>query len=128
MQTPSPKLAALRGSNGENPPWERVVFAPPAAWADAEERYDAAFRGGEGGHVTQLLWSWQAEAESGCVFHSSARRLESPVGVSHESLWSVDIDARVGRGHARTGRPRVGADQRAVLAHEPLLVHHAGAV
>ena len=97
MQAPTPETDLSRAAAGETAPWDRVQIAPPPAWADAGELYDAGFRGKTDAHVTQLLWSWQVDAESGQTFATTARRLETAMAVQHESQWSLDLDARASR-------------------------------
>ena len=97
MQVPNPQTDATHLTVGESAPWDRVQIAPPPAWADATETYDAGFRGKADAHVTQLLWSWQIDAGAGRTFSSTARRLETAMAVQHESQWSLDLDARASR-------------------------------
>lgn len=97
MQAPSPQTDVPLVAVGESAPWDRVGIAPPPAWAEATENYDATFRAKADAHVTQLLWSWQVDAESARTFASTARRLETAMAVQHESQWSLDLDARASR-------------------------------
>ncbi len=107
-------------------------MAPPPAWADAEASYDASFRGKAGGHVTQLLWSWQVDAESARTFASTARRLETAMAVQHESQWSLDLDARASRltlhwlriVRGDTRIDQLKRDRMRLLQRETQLEHH----
>ena len=72
------------------------MIAPTEAWVEAEN-YDESVSATNGAHVTDLLWARQVEVGSGRVFYATARRLETPLAVQHESQWRLDLDARRSR-------------------------------
>lgn len=75
----------------DTPPWERVSICPTPDWVQPEFGYDAEVKSKDGSHVTHLLYSWQVDAEAAQVSYATARRLETPLAVQHESQWSLDI-------------------------------------
>jgi|GEM_PF-3676342 hypothetical protein len=97
MQETPARENPSRSNEGDLPPWDRVVFAPPPAWTRQEFGYDATVRAKDGEHVTHLLWSWQVDAEAGQICHTVARRLETALAVQHEAQWRLDLDPGTSR-------------------------------
>ncbi len=81
---------------GQEAPWSRVEFAPPAAWVEAET-YDENIPAKDGAHLTHLLWARQVDAGTGRSFHATALRLETALAVQHESQWNLAFDPRTQR-------------------------------
>lgn len=76
------------------PPWARVKFAPLADWDDRVLLRVGPVTAREGDHTTVLRWERKVDVDTGRSFHATAVRLETALGVQHESQWRLELDAR----------------------------------
>ena len=76
------------------PPWARVKFAPLVDWDDRVLLRVGPVAAREGDHTTVLRWERRVDVDTGRSFHATAVRLETALGVQHESQWSLELDAR----------------------------------